>query len=189
MLWLKCVRQLLAQGIERPPGVREIIGSNPIEDSFFFPLSHAHVTLFSLSLFYRAVNSPSLIYNYLPHIHCWILAVCRRRMSYKNSVKWPRSPWVLDSKLLVVQWIQRPLDVLRVIGSNPIRDLGFFSLFHDRVTLFWVKEIQSPKIEGSGNWDSIVYGLVLDAFDWCYYIIYIFFRRNTIKQYRFTNLS
>ena len=42
-------------------------------------------------------------------------AVCRRWVSYKNSVKWPDSPWVLKA-----QWIERQPSVWEVMGSNPI---------------------------------------------------------------------
>ena len=37
---------LVAQWIERPPGVREVMGSNPIGNQIF-SRSHARVTLFS----------------------------------------------------------------------------------------------------------------------------------------------
>ena len=53
----------------------------------------------------------------------------RRRMSCKNSVKWPGSPWVL-----VAQWIECPPGVRKAMGSNPI-GTQIFSRSHARVTL------------------------------------------------------
>ena len=46
-----------------------------------------------------------------------------------NVLKWPGSPWVL-----VVQWIERPPGVPKVMGSNPM-GTQIFSRSHARVTL------------------------------------------------------
>ena len=54
----------------------------------------------------------------------------RTRMSCKNSVKWPGSPWIL-----VVQGIKRPPGVRKAMGSNPI-GTQIFSRSHTCVTLF-----------------------------------------------------
>ena len=67
------------------------------------------------------------IYHYLSHM--LNPAGGRRRMSCKNSVKWPGSPWVL-----VAQWIEHPPGVQNVMGSNPI-GTQTFSRSHARVTL------------------------------------------------------
>ena len=61
---------LVAQWIERPPGVRKVMGSIPSGDSDF-SLSHAHVMLniSYLTFNYWAQNSPSsFTYHYL---HCF----------------------------------------------------------------------------------------------------------------------
>ena len=54
--------------IECPPGVPEIIGSNPIGDSDFFFAPCLCYIRFYFNLFAEAANSPSFIYHYLPHI-------------------------------------------------------------------------------------------------------------------------
>ena len=58
----------------------------------------------------------------------------RRRMSCKNSVKWPGSPWIL-----VAQWIKCPPGVRKAMGSNLI-GTQIFSRSHARVTL-WSQQI------------------------------------------------
>ena len=92
-----------------------------------FSRSHACVTLFHIYL-------PSCNFTII-HLSLFITysllnpAGGRRRMSCKNSVKWPGSPWVL-----VAQWIERPPGVRKVMGSNPI-GTQIFSRSHARVTL------------------------------------------------------
>jgi len=90
-----------------------------------FSLSHACVVLINTT-FHIFVTERKIYHVF---IHLLLLTIfnsadpsaMQGRLSLMNSVKWPRSPWVL-----VDQLIKCPPSVQEVMGSIPVWDLDFF---------------------------------------------------------------